>query len=473
MDKKKNGLNIFMRISLFVFFIIIFISNIVNIKIEISEKEVVFNSFNIAFITIYLLIIIINILLLNSRINKNKKIFLMVILGAILRFIWMAKINTPLSSDYATIYNSAKGILVGDFSDIYGFGYFARFTHLFPTVIYFNILLRIFPVLNLTIYKVIKFVLSIISMFLVYLISKKIFKNEKIQLISLSIVAIFPAFISYVSTYCTENLAIWLYLLAIWLFLLNNDENKKILYIVIGFILSIANLFRTVGIIFLIGIMVYTFIYDKKENKEKIVNIILIILPYLLFTVLFSNILITLKLIDRPLYNPIEPKTTSILKGLNADSYGMWNKEDAEFIEENLKNIDFKEQCNNRIIERIKNTPINKFAKLFIMKIVIMWKTGDNGGIYWAGLDTEYKLSCISIFYNLINMIFTTLCIIGFLKKEQNIYINLFYILFGGYSLVFFILEVQPRYTYIISYLIIFFALSGIEKTIEIFENRK
>jgi len=473
LNKVEKYLNIFMRISLLIIFIGMIIGNIFSISTEIYKNKFVLSNFNIILIIMYILTILIDIFILKSKISKKKKIILIMLFGTVLRVFWLLNINTPIVSDYLTMYNSAKQLLNGNFYELYGFGYFARFPHLIPSLIYMSFLIKLFPTSHLIVYKFINLIFSIFSMFLIYIISKKILKTEKGQLICLIIASIFPAFIAYISTYCTENLVIWTYLIGI-LLLFNTiklDEFKdrknilkeNILLLITGIILGIANLFRAIAIVILIAVCVYIIFFKK---NRRIINCLCVVLGYIFITCLVSSILLFTGIIERPLYDAVEPSITSILKGTNIESNGMWNEQDGKYINDNLKNENFENECKEYVVNRIKETPIIKIITLLIKKIGIMWGNGSNGGVYWATLGTNYNLHIIDVFYNIFNIGILTFSIIG-LKNNENKLINFMYILIGGYILVFSIIEIQPRYSFIVSYLFIWFSSLGIEKVIE------
>ena len=68
------------------------------------------------------------------------------------------------------------------------------------------------------------------------------------------------ASIAYSATFCTENVAIPLFLVAMLLFMSACKTNDTGKWLLCGIVLSISNLFRAVGLVFLIAFVIYIFV---------------------------------------------------------------------------------------------------------------------------------------------------------------------------------------------------------------------
>ncbi len=129
-----------------------------------------------------------------------------------------------------------------------------------------------------------------------------------------------------------------------------------------------------VAYIILIAYVMYIFIYNKEKIKIKLRNILLILIPFILLFVVFSNSLIKMNITDRNIWNGSEPNITSAVRGSNLESGGSWNPDDAKFIEDLLHTTDKEsvaEACKERIIERYTTTPPLELGKFFVRKSLL------------------------------------------------------------------------------------------------------
>ena len=266
------------------------------------------------------------ILIINSKISRNIKILGLLLIALIIRLWWILNVNSVPVSDFSSMYNIAKDLLNGEVASFRDFGYLSRFPHLICTTLYMAIMIAIFPVSHLFAIKIGNVILSVVSVFLLYKLTKYFIKNEKVRLIIMLFAAIFPAFISYSSTYCTENLAMPLYLLTMLCYF-NGEKSQQIYkYFFTGVLLSISNMFRGVGLVFLIAFGIYIFVFENKNKIKKVTTL----LGGLVFTSVFVSLfLISIGIIDKPLWKGAEPSfATLLLKGSNIENGGRWNFED-------------------------------------------------------------------------------------------------------------------------------------------------
>lgn len=451
----------FVVYALFIIFLIVFSTTFSSVYNNFKN----INYVNITLIGLYAILTIGFIYGLYKKISKQKMLCYIIISGFILRLVWaLVTKNVPVS-DFKTIYDAANNLLKGDNSALIGFGYFARFPHMTTYVLLFSSLIKLFGDNALFAMKIINILFSTLSIYLVYLICSKVFKDYKKILLGTFFMAILPSAILYVPVYCSENIAIPFYLASIYIFILVVEKkNNCLLLILSGVLLSIGHLFRMVAYVILIAYAMYILIYDKQKFIVKLRNILLIIVPFALFFIIFSNTLVSMNITDRKLWNGSEPNITSAVRGSNIESGGSWNLEDAEFIEELLHTVDkdsLTEACTERIIERYTNTPPLELGKFFIRKIATQWAYGDNSGAYWSqlGIDEDEIIFDISgkgiLWYQSVYAILLLFAMKGLFNKNEhmdNKIINLFYIILCGFGAMLLILENQCRYAYIICY---------------------
>lgn len=412
--------------------------------------------------------------IIKSSIDQNKKIGCILILAFILRMLWLLNVNSMPNSDFRTIYNCAGDLLNGDTSMFYGTSYIARFPHLTIMVLYMAAMRWLFPINNIVVMKGANLILGVVTVYLIYLIIKELFNNEKYSLYGALGATIFPPLVTYTAVFCTENIAIPFYLSSIYVFLLALKKKRNTpLLIMCGILLSLGNLFRMVAVIVLIAYSLYLTLYSNYEVKKKISNIVLIVLPYFIVLWLVSGILNATKITEFPLWKGSEPGITNVLKGTHYESGGRWNPEDAALPAK--YNYDYKkveEESKKIIIERLTTTPPLKLAGFYIKKFAMQWSEGDLSGVFWSYLDSKensikinlsgYGMGLLQIVYSAILI----LCLIGMFNKKaytSNKTINLFYLILCGYGASYLITESQGRYSYIACWVFIILALAGID----------
>lgn len=412
----------------------------------------------------------IEVYILRRNIKNKFKLLLILLCGFAISGLWLLNINSIPTSDFMTMYNCAQKFLNGDTSSFWGTSYIARFPHLTIMILYMAFMIKVFPINNILVMKLVNLALGTLTIYLIYLIVKEIFNSTKKALYAAALTTIFPPLVTYTGVFCTENIAIPLYLISTYIFLLVIKGKKNAYYLILsGIALSLGNLFRMVAAIMLIAYGMYIIIYPKDKLLHKIRNILLYAIPYILILFLVSSTLQALKITEFPLWKGSEPKITNILKGTNMESYGRWNEEDAAIVDK--YNFDYEkiEEASKEIIkERLTTTPPLKLITFYIVKFALQWNEGDFGGNYWSKLyvpDEEIILDSTLGVFQIIYVVVLTLALLGIYNKQGKNHheeINLFYIIFCGYGLMYLITESQGRYSYIISWVFIILAMEGI-----------
>jgi hypothetical protein len=401
-----------------------------------------------------------------ASISTAKLLSYIIIAGFIIRLIWIILVPTYPVSDFSAMYDSAASASKGDFSSFKGTAYFARFTHSTITILYFSVFYK-FTENPLFLIKVFNVIWQTAAIYALYLVSNELFGKTR-ALFSASIIAFFPSFIMYSSQVMSENIAIPVYIFSIYLFLKATEEVKGIyLLILSGILLSTANLFRMVGVIFIIACIVYLFIYKGLKISLKKGSIVLA--SYLIPLYLVSQSLIMLNITETHLWKPKESSFTSILRGSSVKYHGRWNEEDAALPE--TYNYDMEkvnEAAKEIVIRRLTTTPFPTLLGHFVNKISMQWGIGDFGATGWTISHSKDSTFSGTLKYNfhelsfIIQLMFLTLLIRAFkalLKKDyiNNEHINFLYILFGGFVLLYMISENQERYAFIVSWLFTIF----------------
>lgn len=456
----NNILKIFFSLIL-IASIIIFFANIIG-----------FNVGTIIFAIVFLIALYSGYKVINSNISTNLKISLLIFISAVIRILWIVSNNSYPASDFEIIYDFSELLINGDTSIFKGTAYIGRFPHLTILTLYMALMRYLFPVYNLAAMKIVNLSFNLFSLLLIYLIIKELFKNEKLSLISLLISSIFPPFVTYMSVFCSENLAIFFYLLSIYLFLKGIASSKTHYFILCSISLAIGNLFRMVAVIVLIAYSIYLLIYYKDKIFKKTLKLLCTILPYIIIMVSVSTSLQKANITEYPLWHGSEPKITNVLKGTNINSLGMWNTTDAEFVDNNLGDYESLENdCKEIILQRLTSTNPVLLAGFYVVKVCAEWCLGDFCGALWTQsnmisdnplLKVHFLGSMSFQFIYIIMLFLSFISLFNHNLKKNYPQINLFYLILCGYIAAYILTENQARYSYIVSWLFIILSTSGL-----------
>lgn len=396
------------------------------------------------------------------NIKTRYKIGILLLLALMLRVFWIMTVKTMPVSDFATMYETASSVLKGNFEEMNGYNYLGRFPHLVPMTLYISGIMKLFGANTLAVLKILNVLFSIVTLYLLYILIGYFIKSEKSKLFVVLMGAIFPAFITYTSVLCTENVAIPLYIGTLIMFFKSKDlsDLKQIVYFSLtGVILAFSNLFRGVAIVFLIAFLIYLVLCTK---KRKILNSLSVVGGYLITTVVISAILISIGVVERPLWDGTEPSyATLLLKGSNFENNGMWNYEDANFVEKHLKDENLADLCIEKVEERILSKSPSELIGFYAKKFVSQWSTGDASGTYWAYVGTNINIkSVVPVEFQLIYAFIMLLAFIGIFRSGNN---SLICVILFGFIMLFDIIETQPRYSYIIVFAFVLLAGQGLE----------
>lgn len=367
--------------------------------------------------------------------KKNHFIIFLFSLSLIIRLIYILYIDTPIISDFKTMYDASLELLNGT-SNYKTSPYFLLWGYQMGHVFYQYLLLSIFN--NVTFLEIINCIITSFTVVLIYLISKMYTSSFSSKLISnLYLFFPFPLFIN--SLLSNQQLPLLLILLAIYL-LLNIDYNKYIFRcILIGFILAISNTLRSEAIIILFSIFIfYIFLMNKIGFKKTIISFAIIFITY--FSV-FKGISYTFKIsgISPNGLNNMNPAWKFVL-GFNYNTNGMYSDSDASIYSKDPT------LARNEVINRIKQ--YKKIPPLFLKKTKILWFNSD---LSWSigHIPNTYFYKITNIINQCFIIIFIILSLISIKKIFTfNPVYTLCFIILSVYFSVYLLIEVMPRYAY-------------------------
>lgn len=399
-----------------------------------------------------------------TKLKSRNKLLLILGIAFVLRLWWMLTVNSVPTSDLLLVYNAAKGFTNGKVGALRDYGYLARFPHLVPMMLYMAGMIKAFGTYHIFAMKCVSVVLSVTTVYLVYLLSGYYVKKENSRLVAALIASVWPSFVSYSSTFCTETIGVPLFILSVILFhrAINSEKNRTLNFAICGAVLCFSNMFRAVAVIFLIAFIIYMLIF---VSKSKITGIASILVGYLCVSLVVSTLLMAGGVTEQPLWKGKEPSyATLMLKGSNFEYGGAWNPEDARFVTEHLGDENLSSMCFEKISERLREKSIWEIAWFYSGKFIMQWTVGDCGGTFWATLNTNVpstNLLPMPFQFVYIAVVFLSIC--AFLTRKKHSPMVLMMLLLCGFGAAFVMLETQARYSYIVSWVFVILAAYGTE----------
>lgn len=382
------------------------------------------------------------------------------VLALLIRLFTIFILKVEITDDFKTMYDASTNLIKGNLDFMNGF-YFKTYPYQLGLVLYQAFLLKIIN--NVIILKIMNSIITSLIVLFIYLISKKIYKEEYARMISLGyILYLYPIYLNSVLT--NQHIQTLIIMLVIYL-VITKKETKK-LFIVLALLLGIANFFRSESIVIILGLVLYSLIFSTKKNyKTKLINIIILLFVYFLFTNLTTFLLNISPLFKNTNEETID-KNVKVWKfycGLNTEHNGIYNNDDAKryFNTRNEEKL---------LLDRIKKDKF-KFPILFIKKEVILWTQ--------TNYDLRINNNFNKEFYNLLlkfNQAILNLTLLLFviglfpIKKETKKEIIFIKLLIGLYFGVYLFIEISPRYAYIL-HILIFIILASSIKNIEFIKD--
>ena len=385
---------------------------------------------------------------------KNYPLFLFIV-ALLIRLLCVFVLKVEVTDDFKTMLEASRSLISGNI-EFMSSSYFQTYPFQLGLVLYQALLLKI---INSTIFlKIMNSIYTSFIVVMIYLISKKIVKEETARVISFAyLFYLYPLYLNSVLTNQHIPALITLYVIYRMITKEENIKNSIIIAVLLGF----ANFFRTESIIIILGIIAYSIAYLKKDNwKKKILNTCVCVVTYFLVTTLISEAIAL-----SPLNTQVEnkeslDKNATLWKfycGLSDKYNGIYNVEDQDVY---FNSSDEKALLFDRVKQDYK-----KFPVLFLKKEIILW-TQTNYDLRLTN-NWNHKLYDFLQYYNqgYLNLIMILFVISLYPKnKEENEKIIFIKILLALYYGVYLFIEISPRYAYNLHMLVFLLLGIGLER---------
>lgn len=441
---------------------------------------------------------------LSEKLSVNKKyvrvgeyIFVGIILAVALavRIMVIDKIPMQVESDYKTYYEIAdllkQGTLIKE-----GKGY-CNYIAMFPHVMgYCYILKTVFTWFGTSVVvgQYLNVFFSTATIFIIYRIGR-LLGGRIAGIIALVGTAFWPSQVLYLTMLSAEYVFTFLLYGSILLFIyLVKRSNENIseavftitLHTILGVMIALTAAIRPMAIILLVAIIICLVPQKMKALaiprndiplairflEKGWLRCVLIIIPYLIVSsFITTNIEAT---INKELPSASTSFGYNLLVGLNAESKGGWNDEDAKLLYASMEATGSATQahitCRDLALIRLTSYP-QKIFNLMIEKYELLWGNDDFGSTWnIAFLQEQGELTQdrSDFLYNsrdynniiYLSTIFFALIALIYLLKKEGSYVYILILIYLGTAGMHLFVESQNRYHYFV--LQVFIILSGL-----------
>ena len=310
----QNIINFLLKYGLIIVSIIIAILGICSIFItayfetsydSASEFTIFRFSFGIIEIVLSLLLVSVIFLICNIILKKIKNIFLLIPLSILILVafvIWISVLKLQPITDQIKIHEMARDLINGGIAFHFSFAqYLFLYPYQFGLVYFVSLIYSIFGI-NFMVIQYLNAVCSVINFYLLYRISNKIFKDEKIQKILIFLLACFSLYWMFFNVHLYGNIIGLTFALIAVSCTMNYLENKKLVNVLIaGIFISISIIIKTNYNIFLCGLVLILVLDIIKYWKPiKLWAFPVMLIGYLIITCSYNLIAEKVYNIDFP-----------------------------------------------------------------------------------------------------------------------------------------------------------------------------
>lgn len=400
-----------------------------------------------------------------------------IIISITLRIVLLPLISTDLVSDMEDVHLFATDLYSGDpFANLANYPNIPSATYLTLTGIVLSLIYKIFGA-SVSVAKFVLVVLAGLTTWLVYLTGRAI-AGERVGLVAAFFYGTLPSLVVYTGVLVGDHFALPLIVLVILLQTrLQKLDQGKIAYSIIGFILcgaliGLVDWFRPVGLTLLAALAISTLIFQLRKRTFIQAALALVLLLASYFAVSKMAIVITENMFRTTIPSLSQRIGGYVLVGLNPETGGGVNLEDAQTIGETYIRFEGDYAAANRYLVRLALDRLEEgeMAKLFIEKFVLIWSSHEALFDYsLLGSNDEELVYLLGDFEGLLYLVITFFILvstIGSIIKQSHPAIFSMQLFILGFAILMLLLEVQNRYVLIIFPYSILLGAIGMEERI-------
>ena len=415
------------------------------------------------------IVVIVLAFLVSRKIKVKRFWILLLVVSFLIRLAAIVVFNFPQTTDFKLMYECALKFVNHDFS-WNSTAYFMMWPYQSGFVVYEGLLLKLIN--NIYFLKVLNIIYESLLVVLIYYFSRRFVKDESARVTAI-LFMVYPYNIYLGTTLANHHIATILSYLGI-VFLLSRKK-KPYYFIVAGILIGLSNVLRPEGIIIIFSYLLFMIFNLKKDNfKKEVLGFLILLVSYGGINLICSNLIILSGVKNDGLKNT-NPLWKFVL-GFNGDSCGYYDSNDEVYINDKEKELEI-------IKERLNPSNV---GRLVLCKTNRMWLS-NKIDVKDSSYDKAYYIGNIKIKFNdLANVVSLTnhyiflfvmvMMILGVFRNRKDIINNesLFFLIMVVVAyFVFLLIEIQPRYLYLIHPSIFILSAYGIEEVMKKIKLKK
>lgn len=415
------------------------------------------------------IVVIVLAFLVSKKIKVKRFWILLLVVSFLIRLAAIVVFNFPQTTDFKLMYECALKFVNHDFS-WNSTAYFMMWPYQSGFVVYEGLLLKLIN--NIYFLKVLNIIYESLLVVLIYYFSRRFVKDESARVAAI-LFMVYPYNIYLGTTLANHHIATILSYLGI-VFLLSRKK-KPYYFIVAGILIGLSNVLRPEGIIIIFSYLLFMIFNLKKDNfKKEVLGFLILLVSYGGINLICSNLIILSGVNNDGLKNT-NPLWKFVL-GFNGDSCGYYDSNDEVYINDKEKELEI-------IKERLNPSNV---GRLVLCKTNRMWLS-NKIDVKDSSYDKAYYIGNIKIKFNdLANVVSLTnhyiflfvmvMMILGVFRNRKDIINNesLFFLIMVVVAyFVFLLIEIQPRYLYLIHPSIFILSAYGIEEVMKKIKLKK
>ena len=409
------------------------------------------------------IVVIVLAFLVSRKIKVKRFWILLLVVSFLIRLAAIVVFNFPQTTDFKLMYECALKFVNHDFS-WNSTAYFMMWPYQSGYVVYEGLLLKLIN--NIYFLKVLNIIYESLLVVLIYYFSRRFVKDESARVAAI-LFMVYPYNIYLGTTLANHHIATILSYLGI-VFLLSRKK-KPYYFIAAGILIGLSNVLRPEGIIIIFSYLLFMIFNLKKDNfKKEVLGFLILLVSYGGINLICSNLIILSGVNNDGLKNT-NPLWKFVL-GFNGDSCGYYDSNDEVYINDKEKELEI-------IKERLNPSNV---GRLVLCKTNRMWLS-NKIDVKDSSYDKAYYIGNIKIKFNdLANVVSLTnhyiflfvmvMMILGVFRNRKDIINNesLFFLIMVVVAyFVFLLIEIQPRYLYLIHPSIFILSAYGIEEILK------
>ena len=415
------------------------------------------------------IVVIVLAFLVSRKIKVKRFWILLLVVSFLIRLAAIVVFNFPQTTDFKLMYECALQFVNHDFS-WNSSAYFMMWPYQSGFVVYEGLLLKLIN--NIYFLKVLNIIYESLLVVLIYYFSRRFVKDESARVAAI-LFMIYPYNIYLGTTLANHHIATILSYLGI-VFLLSRKK-KPYYFIIAGILIGLSNVLRPEGIIVIFSYLLFMIFNLKKDNfKKELLGFLILLVSYGGINLICSNLII-LSGVNKDGLKNTNPLWKFVL-GFNGDSCGYYDSNDEVYINDKEKELEIiKERLNPSNVGRLV---LCKTNRMWLSNKIDVKDSSYDKAYYIGNIKIKFNdlADVVSLTNHYIFLFVIAMMILGVFRNRKDIINNesLFFLIMVVVAyFVFLLIEIQPRYLYLIHPSIFILSAYGIEEILKKIKLKK